>query len=231
MTDFKYYTLDNAHQAFGSVIVLDVLRAFTTAAHAFDRGAETIFPVASVEGAIQLRKRIRGSLIMGEVDGIKPVEFDFGNSPDEIRGLDLSGRTLIQRTSAGTQGIMRAVYADRLFAASFVVAKATALQIQQINPEAVSFIVTGESMGRDGDEDRACGEYIQSLIIGEGHDPGIFTQRVATSSVGRFFKLSQNPYISEKDFDLSIEADRFSFSLPVEREQDLWVMRAEKPIS
>jgi 2-phosphosulfolactate phosphatase len=123
------------------------------------------------------------------------------------------------------------VHADRLFAASFVVAKATALHIQQINPEVVSFIITGESMGRDGDEDRACGEYIQLLIMGEDQDPRIFSQRVATSSVGQFFKLSQNPYISDKDFDLSIEADRFSFSLPIMREEDLWVMRAEKAIS
>jgi len=122
------------------------------------------------------------------------------------------------------------VHADRLFAASFVVAQATARQILQIRPEVVSFIVTGESIGRDGDEDRACGEYIQSLIMGEGHDPRIFTQRVATSSVGQFFKFSKNPYISARDFELSIEADRFSFTLPIKREQDLWVMRLEKSL-
>jgi 2-phosphosulfolactate phosphatase len=231
MTAFKYFTLEYAHQGFGLVVVIDVLRAFTTAAHAFARGSEKILPVASVGEAFQLRKRIPGSLLMGEVDGIKPEGFDFGNSPAEISEMDLRGRTLIQRTSAGTQGILRAVNADRLFAASFVVAKATALQIQQKCPEVVSFIVTGESMGRDGDEDRACGEYIQSLIMCEGHDPRIFTHRVATSSVGQFFTLSENPYISDKDFELSIEADRFSFTLPIKREHDLWVMRAEKTIS
>jgi 2-phosphosulfolactate phosphatase len=228
MTAFKYFILDNAHQAVGLVVVIDVLRAFTTAAHAFDRGSEKILPVASVEEAFRLRKRIAGSLIMGEDGGIKPEGFDFGNSPGEISGKGLRGKTLIQRTSAGTQGILRAVHADHLFAASFVVAQATALQIKKIDPGVVSFIVTGESMGRDGDEDRACGEYIQSLIIGEGHDPRIFTQRVATSSVGQFFKFSRNPYISASDFTMSIEADRFSFTLPIKREQDLWVMRAEK---
>ena len=215
--------------ASGLVVVIDVLRAFTTAAHAFDRGAKRVLPVASIEEAFRLRKRIPGSSIMGEVDGIKPEGFDFGNSPDEISAVDLSGRTLIQRTSAGTQGILRAVHADCLFAASFVVAKATATHIQQTNPDLVCFVITGESLRRDGDEDRACGEYIQSLILGEGHDPGIFTQRVVTSSVGQFFKLSQNPYISDKDFEMSIEVDRFSFSLQIEREQGLWVMHAEKP--
>jgi 2-phosphosulfolactate phosphatase len=231
MTAFKYFNLENAHQAYGLVVVIDVLRAFTTAAHAFDRGSEKVLPVASVEEAFQLRLKIPGSFIMGEVGGIKPEGFDFGNSPDDISAVDLRGKTLIQRTSAGTQGILRAVNADRLFAASFVVAKATALQIQQIGPEVVSFIVTGESIGRDGDEDRACGEYIQSLILGEGHDPRIFTQRVEASSVGQFFKYSQNPYISDKDFELCIEVDRFSFTLPIKCEQDLWVMRAKKPIS
>jgi 2-phosphosulfolactate phosphatase len=231
MTAFLYFTLDNARMASGLVVVVDVLRAFTTAAYAFDRGAKKILPVASVEEAFKLRKRIPGSLLMGEVDGNKVEGFDYGNSPDEISAMDLRGRTLIQRTSAGTQGILRAVNADYLFAASFVVAKATATHIQQINPDLVSFVITGESMGRDGDEDRACGEYIHSLIVGEIHDSVIYTQRVATSSVGKFFKLSQNPYISNKDFELSIEADRFSFSLPIEREQSLWVMRVEKQMS
>jgi 2-phosphosulfolactate phosphatase len=89
MTAFKFFTLDEALMASGLVVVIDVLRAFTTAAHAFDRGAEKILPVASVKEAFQLRKRLPGSFIMGEVDGIKPEGFDFGNSPDQISAMDL----------------------------------------------------------------------------------------------------------------------------------------------
>ena len=35
-------TLQNCHTAAGTVVVIDVLRAFTTAAYAFDAGAEDI---------------------------------------------------------------------------------------------------------------------------------------------------------------------------------------------
>jgi 2-phosphosulfolactate phosphatase len=45
----------------------------------------------------------------GEVNGLPPEGFDFGNSPTQVMKLDLRGRALVQRTSAGTQGIVRSV--------------------------------------------------------------------------------------------------------------------------
>ncbi len=192
MTEFKYFSLDEANQARGLVVVIDVLRAFTTAAHAFNVGAEKILPVAGVKDALQLRKQLPSSLIMGEVSGVKPPEFDFGNSPAKISTLNLDGKTMIKRTSAGTQGIVLAINADQIFAASFVVAKATAKIIQRLDPDVVSFIVTGESMGRDGDEDLACGEYIQALIHDQAADHSAFTQRVTNSSAGRLFLEGTN---------------------------------------
>ena len=229
MTDFNYYSLENAHEASGFVVVVDVLRAFTTAAHAFNVGAEKILPVAGVEEAIQLRKRIPGSLIMGEVDGEKPAGFDFGNSPAAISVLDLSGRTLIQRTSAGTQGIVRAVNANHLFAASFVVAKATAEVILRCNPAVVSFVITGESAARDGDEDRACAEYIQAVVMNEVTDKSAYIERVGSSSAGRSFLNDRNQTFLRNDFVMSIQTDIFPFTLPVEWEDSLWVMTMNGP--
>lgn len=224
MTDYNFYPLDGAPLARGVVVVIDVLRAFTTAAYAFDAGAIKILPVAGVVEAIQLRKSLPGSLIMGEVDGIKPAKFDFGNSPDQIRQHDLRGKTLIQRTSAGTQGIVRAVKAEMIFAASFVVAKATAEHVRQIAPPEVSFIITGESMGRDGDEDLACSEYIRALITGEISIPETFTCRVKHSSAGKGFLRDELREEFGSDVALSMQADRFNFSLPVHRQGGLWVM-------
>jgi len=149
--EFKFYPLEKAHEAHGVAVVIDVLRAFTTVAFALNAGANLIYPVAGVEEAIQLRNKLPRSLIMGEESGNKPEGFDFGSSPADISQADLSNKTLIQRTSAGTQGIVRVVYADLIIAASFVVAKATADHIQMLRPPLVSFIITGESQGRDGD--------------------------------------------------------------------------------
>lgn len=228
MTRFRYYNLHEAHLACGVVVVIDVLRAFTTAAHAFDAGAARILPVASVSEALALRDKIPGALVMGEVDGEKPVRFDFGNSPVEIRKQNLAGCTLIQPTSAGTQGLVRAQKAEGLFAASFVVARATALQIQALNASEVSFVVTGSSLGRDGDEDRACGAYIQAILEGCALIAEPFTQRVRRSSAGASFLSEANRQSLREDLDLCIQTDRFDFSMPINCQGEFLEMRHDR---
>src|SRR5438067_5962160 len=82
--------------------------------------------VSTVEEALALRGAGIGDICMGEVNGKPPPDFDFGNSPFEISAVDLTGKTIIQRTSAGTQGIVAAgEKAKRLYAASLVTADAT----------------------------------------------------------------------------------------------------------
>jgi 2-phosphosulfolactate phosphatase len=228
MAAVRYYPLSEAHLAEGAVVVVDVLRAFTTAAYAFASGAKEIFPAAGVEDALALRDRIPGSLVMGEVDGHEPEAFDFGNSPSAIRQADLHDRTLIQRTSAGTQGIIRAVHADRCFAASFVVARATAERLRMLEPEVISFIITGESKGRDGDEDRACGEYIEALFKGYVPDPDVYTVRVLTSTVGRDFLNLTNDYLLKDDIEISQRVDAFNFYMPVNQKGDLLVISKDE---
>ena len=50
--------LEGADRASGAVAVIDVLRAFTTAAVAFARGAAQIVMVGGVEEALALRERV-----------------------------------------------------------------------------------------------------------------------------------------------------------------------------
>jgi len=221
---FKYLPLSKTQEAEGVVVVIDVLRAFTTAAYAFSIGAEKIYPVGSIKEAIRLKDQIPGSLIMGEEKGIKPDGFDFGNSPSKIIKQDLSNKTLIQRTSAGTQGLVRAQTNKTLIAASFVVAKATGEYLYRLAPEMVSFIITGNSLGRDGDEDQACAEYIAGLIRNKNPHPEKFTKRILTSTVGQSFVKGEIHYLSEKDLILSGQVNLFDFVMVVSKEKDLLVM-------
>ena len=78
----------------GTVIIIDVLRAFTTAAVAFSRGADKIILVAEVDEALALRGRGMGDLCMGEMGGMRPDGFDFGNSPFELSHADVTARRL-----------------------------------------------------------------------------------------------------------------------------------------
>lgn len=115
----------------GPVVVVDVLRAFTTAPYAFDAGASAIHLVATVEEAHDLKADNPDVLTMGEDHGLRPAGFDFSNSPVAVSSADLTGRTLVQRTSAGTQGVVSATHAARLWATSLVCASATAGAVEE----------------------------------------------------------------------------------------------------
>ncbi|MBG0786447.1 MAG: 2-phosphosulfolactate phosphatase [Anaerolineaceae bacterium] len=227
MSEFRFFSLAEADQAQGDVVVIDVLRAFTTAAFAFTQGTSRIFPVSAVDEALVLQKEIPGSLVMGEVKGYKPESFDLSNSPGALRDLNLGDKVLIQRTSAGTQGLVRAVHAEALFAASFVVAQATAEKLMERQAATISFVITGVSEGRDGDEDLACAEYIQALVQGNDPNPALYLDRVATSTVGREFASGSLGYLLQEDFRLSTQANQFGFAMPVRSIGGRLVMTAE----
>jgi hypothetical protein len=55
---FNRLTLDNCHTATGIVLIIDVLRAFSTAAYAFSRGAKQIHLVSGVQEALDLKAQL-----------------------------------------------------------------------------------------------------------------------------------------------------------------------------
>ncbi|HEX2997154.1 MAG TPA: 2-phosphosulfolactate phosphatase [Anaerolineales bacterium] len=226
---FHYTNLETCHTATGAVIVIDVIRAFTNAAFALARGAKEIYPVGTVEEALQLRATIPNSLACGEVDGLPPEEFDFGNSPTQTSTLKLSGRTIIQRTSAGTQGIVRSTNASTILAASLVVANATIRHILALEAQEVTFVITGQGNDGRGDEDLACAEYFEALLRGQHPDPAPFLDRVYYSDDARRHLDPNFPEFLKSDIDLCIQVDAFDFAMPVVKENGRHVMRAIKP--
>ena len=140
--------LEGATRATGTMAVIDVFRAFTTAAVALANGASRIVMVRSVEEALALRDAGVGQISMGEIQGRAPPEFDFGNSPFEISTVDFRDKTIIQRTSAGTQGIVAAIQAKRLYAASLVTAEATVRALLSASTDQVSLYTLDEMAER-----------------------------------------------------------------------------------
>lgn len=221
---FKYLTTDTCHTASGLVVVIDVLRAFSTAAYAFGVGAESITLVSDVEEALALRGQIHNALVMGEVHGQPPEGFDFGNSPTEMFQQNLNGKHLIQRTSAGTQGVVRSINADHLFAASFVVAEATVRAVKQLEPDEVTFVITGRYF--DG-EDKACAEYLEARLRSQSPDPEPYFERVRTAPELLHMPVEKFPHLAS-DLELCTRLDAFPFAMPVTREQSRLVMCALK---
>lgn len=226
-----FASLGDCHTASDVVVVIDVCRAFTTAAYAFASGAERIYITGTVEAALELKDRIPGALAMGEVEGEYIPGFHFGNSPVELSRADLTGRALIQRTSAGTQGIVRSAGARRLLAASFAVAGATVRAIQWCDPRAVTFVVTGRhpSNPRYGDEDHACGAYMAALLRGEAPDVQDYMNWKPGWLEAHHHALAVEPrrQLLLDDLQLCMTPDCFDFALPVTRQGGLLVMEKE----
>jgi len=220
--------LDPEPDAHEVVVVIDVLRSFSTAAYAFAAGAREIYAVETIAEAHRLKQALPQALTTGAVGGGDPVPgFDFGNSPTAFQHIDLSGKTLIQSTAAGVRGLMRFGHARALFAGSLVCARATAAAILALQPAEVAFVITGEWVDRDGDEDIACADYLEALLKGETPDPAPFAQRVSDSDFGRRFTETGNSHLPASDLALCAQVDRFDFSLPVIRQDGHLLLMAE----
>ena len=225
---FHYTNLETCHEATGVVVVIDVIRAFTNAAFAFSRGAKEPYPVSGVDEALQFKAETPNSLACGEVGGLPPEGFDFGNSPTQTNLLDLNGKIIVQRTGAGTQGIVRSVNATTMLAASLVVANATAKYIRKLASVDVTFVITGETFS-GGEEDFACAEYLEGLLKGQQPNPAPFIERVIRSRDALMHLDPNLPAFPRTDLDHCSNIDAFDFVMLVTKENGRHVMRAVKP--
>jgi 2-phosphosulfolactate phosphatase len=227
--------VEGAQRAKGTVVVIDVLRAFTSACVAFEGGVERIVMVAEVEEALALREAGTADICMGEVAGLKPDGFDFGNSPYELSGADLSGKVIAQSTRAGTTGVALAAEAgaERLFAGSLVNAAATARAVAAALTTSETGRVTLAAMGAWGtirsDEDEQCAWYLKNLLQGRRPDPHAVRELVlAGEESQKYHDPAQEQYHS-KDLEMATQVDSVDFAIGVERRDGLLVARPIRP--
>ena len=221
--------IEGAARASGVVAIIDVLRAFTAAAAAFANGATHIVTVASVEEAVGLRSQGVGQICMGEVGGRAPESFDFGNSPAELSRADLSGKAIIQRTSAGTQGIVAAAKsAKHMFAASLVTASATARAMRSVAGGWITLVAMGENGRRRSSEDEICALYLRDLLEGRRGNPEAARQMILAGAEVTKFDDASRPWLDPADVPFALDIDRYDFAIKVEMENGYPVARKFK---
>lgn len=116
-------------------------------------------------------------------------EIGFRDSPFEVSNVDFTGKSIVQRTGAGTQGIVAALHAERLYATSLVTASATARALLSSASGRISLVALGNK-GRRGDA-----HAVRHVILAGGdalrfHDPS-------------------RPHLDRHDLDIALDVDRY----------------------
>ncbi len=224
------YGLGAAPAARGHVVVIDVLRAFTTAAYALAARASDLLLVATPEEAFLLRERDPSLLLVGEVGGRPIPGFDLGNSPAALETADLRGRRVVLRSSSGVQGALAAVSAEAILLGSLVTATATARRILDEAAREVTLLAMGAPGRADGYEDVACASYLAALLRNERRDDAETVRAVRESPAGRYALDPAIDWISPDDLRCATAIDRFDFAVLAERRGAHLLARATAPV-
>jgi 2-phosphosulfolactate phosphatase len=213
--------LSGAREARGHVVIVDVFRAFTTAAFCVAAGAKEIVLVGDHEQALALKRDDPSLFLTGEIGGRPIPGFDVGNSPSRIDGVDLRGRRVVQRTSSGTQGVVAAASAREVVLGSLVIASATARYLRARAGD-VTVVAMGGSDGEIAEEDELGAAFIAACLT-DGPAPAVQMPKwvAERDATGREWA----DWFPRRDAELAMEVDRFAFALPVAREAGLFVAR------
>jgi len=214
-----------AREAEGVVVVIDVFRCFTTEAVAFANGAKEIILVAEIEEAFELKRKGMGDVLMGEVGGKRPEGFDFGNSPFELKDVDLTDKTIIQSTRAGTVGVTAASKADVIYGGSFAVASATVTSILSAQPEIVTLVAMGLEGRIRADEDEQCALYLRNTLQGRTPDHKAVRTLVISGEESQKYETDEYPQWPIEDREMALDINSHSFALMINKEDGYFVSR------
>jgi 2-phosphosulfolactate phosphatase len=197
----------------GLVVVIDVIRAFTTAGAAFAAGAERILCVETLDQAFALRDTHRDAVLMGEDGGARPAGFDFGNSPVDVGAADLADAVIIQRTTNGTRGLVTALQAGPILAAAASNVTATARWVANHQPGAAATALCTGNLSEDG----SCAVHLGQIMTGAHPDPARLAAAVRQAGEDHL-ALWSNPGDAAgvglaADIEACADVDRYDFAM------------------
>lgn len=225
---FKF--LEGAAKAEGLTVIIDVFRAYTTAAYLFANQAEKIFIVSKVETARKLKEELNNPVLIGERKGIKIEDFDFNNSPYFISQHNFMGKEIILSTSAGTKGIIAAENAAEIITGSFVNIAAAAEYIKSQKPEIVSLVAMGNNGVSEADEDNLYADQLANLLKGKKTlIQAEIKARLRSPAGDRFFAVETQSEMPKQDFEYCLKLNKFDFVIRADQiDSDIYqVIRKE----
>jgi 2-phosphosulfolactate phosphatase len=192
------------------IVVIDVLRAFTTACYIIDNNPKDYIIVPDIDTAHKLKKENLDYILIGERNGFNLPGFDYGNSPTEIKDLDFSNKAVVHTTTLGTKGIINALkHTKKVITGSFINAKAIINYIKKENPDNVYLFC---SDGRLNDnEDLMFAKYIKGYFENKPLDMDPIENDLIKHESGINYLTNPTTKYSKSDFFLALELDKFNF--------------------
>lgn len=202
---YKYYVDDNDIL----VVVADIFRATTSMCAAFNNGAKSIIPVASIEEA-QLYKE-KGYLV-GAERNVKRCSFaDFGNSPFDYTADRVKDQEIVFTTTNGTIAIEEASQASYLTIGAF--SNLNALAQFCIDKQKNVLILCAGWNNRFNIEDSLFAGALSELLIEEGsYSPTSDSVKVSLS-IWEEAKNNLRLYINRSEHIKRLEANHLENSV------------------
>jgi 2-phosphosulfolactate phosphatase len=151
-----------------AVIAVDVIRA-TTSAITIAAGGGRCFPVPSVKAALEMKSRLKGSLLAGEIGGSRAPGFELNNSPALLATWNVRGRSVILLSSSGTRLICLAKECDAVYLACFRNYGDVARHLADQNSRVA--VIGAGSRGEFREEDQMCCAWIARDLAEMGYAP------------------------------------------------------------
>jgi 2-phosphosulfolactate phosphatase len=149
-----------------AIVVVDVIRAATTAATALATGRRC-FPVPSLDAAAVVAAQLRDPLLVGEQRGRMPAGFHLNNSPAALVGRADVGRPMVLLSSSGTKLMATARMASAAYVGCFRNAAFLATHLAGRHPRVA--VLGAGSKGEFREEDQICCAWIAAGLLAAGY--------------------------------------------------------------
>ena len=192
-----------------AAVVIDVLRATSTAIALLARGVTRIRIVATPEALAGLERRPGdGTLVFSELEASRGSGFEcVDNSPALAEEIELAGRQPVLVTTNGTRAVAAAVArASRVYLASFGNLSATTSHLVQ-SATRVAILPAGDFAGGEPrTEDERCADALDAMLRGAGPDLATLVAECrADARVQR--RIARHPELI-RDVDVALAVDR-----------------------
>ncbi len=137
---------------YGDVVVLiDVLRSCTVAPILFDNGLKELYLCPSLRTSRKAAAE-KGLLLLGERGGLVPEGFNYGNSPTELRQVNMAGRSAVMISENAPKTLPAVAGAKHVLLGSFYNADAVMARGLELATEEIALVCCGFGGEEDLDD-------------------------------------------------------------------------------